>query len=255
MKKQAFVFISSASLFLINSLSGMEIKDEDPGLGAFRRLPSEKIIPILENLSLHDLNSVGITSKAMETLCEVPEIWRAIAKELPIKINKELNVKNQVKDFYFLFSDPHKTYSISINMLKYLTQTLVPYPAIYFYYRFSIGKKIYRLRKWDHYSIFDTKQKIILHKGFDQDDQITFSLKPNTEYFVSHFSLLANFDCTVGVLLNGVDDETLRESIEKKDEEIKEKFPNFGKNLRLIPYSLFIERDPTELFRLTHPFW
>lgn len=122
MRNQIFSLMLSSVIFTISPLFAMEIsEDEMPGLGTLHILPKENIPPILRECSegsIKGLRSVLFLSKPIYNLCQDNEIWKFIAASLPINVDPSLSIKDQVHNYYTLFTDPARNYSTPMKIFK-----------------------------------------------------------------------------------------------------------------------------------------
>ncbi|MBA3813133.1 MAG: F-box protein [Alphaproteobacteria bacterium] len=265
MNKQFFTLMLSAAIFT-TPLFAMVVDDEDSrsgnfqslskreeivfeelsdesiaaGLGDFKDIPSEGIVSVIDNLTKHDVNTMLLTSKAMYEICETPALWRRFAKNLPLYIDPVLNMRSQLKDYYFLFSNPYKDYPVSkktfLDLIKMHGVEKSDQPLEY-----HIGNKSFWVENLsnDPYQIFIEPYCQNELNALDEKEQIIFHASPDGKYFKCSFQL--------GLVKNGGYDIRLGET-----------FPNKAKDLGLFIedgnlYAKLYNKEPIKIEKTEDP--
>lgn len=214
MKKYLLTFLFSMGLLTATSLVAMEEEPENDeprkrktlptkiqinlpdesvaaGLGD---LPPEGITILFENLSIHDLNVIARTSKAMYCISEISSIWRKIAQDLPINIDPTLNVKDQVKNYFcLLFSDLSQDYTVSKKLLSHLIKPCKGKKLNDFLLitNCKIGNRIFQVENVEgvHQNILYSLVVQSFFHHLDDKDQIIFHGASDEGVFKCAFSL------------------------------------------------------------------
>lgn len=139
MKKSFFAVMLSAAFIATTALFGMDAQENSDNKvsshkhcsscspfdvdvntvenGAFKQIPHEVIVQIIEKGDLATVIVMSATSKMMYNLSQTVSIWESIAKEHNEAINPFLCAKEQFKTSFLLFRDPSKKYNLPLKRL------------------------------------------------------------------------------------------------------------------------------------------
>lgn len=229
MRKQIIGLMLSAVICKANPLFAMEADDIESCSGNLRVLNNDNLHSIIEYCSLSDAVSLMCTSKRMLELEESPKIWQIF---LPKYITPQTDIRNQVHDYYMLFSDLNQNYHISMAALQSFRQDPIPgsNPTAYTFSKGGIPFCLTYLSAKDT-GFGDAHEKYLSvdFSRLDKDAHVIFSRKPDTMYFQAEFTLFLFSESGVVVDLHGVKFHSpeFRKRVEERATEFP-KGPNGG---------------------------